>query len=40
MENEAGYEPRFALPVKLTVMDNEAHVSNICILPHRNCAPH
>jgi len=40
MENEAGYEPHFAPPVKLSVMDNEAHVSNIFILPHCYCAPH
>ena len=40
MENEAGYEPHFPPPVKLTVMDNEAHVSNICTLPQCNCTPH
>lgn len=40
MENEAGFEPHFVPPVKLTVMDNEAHVSNICILPHCICTPH
>jgi len=40
MENEAGYEPHFAPPVKLSVMDNEANVSNIFILPHCNRAPH
>jgi hypothetical protein len=39
MENEAGYEPHFAPPVKLSVMDNDAHVSNIFILPHCYCAP-
>jgi len=40
MQNEAGYEPHFAPSVKLTVMDNEAHVSNIFSSPHCSCAPH
>lgn len=40
MENEAGCEPHFAPPVKLTVMDSEARVSDIVILPHCSCAPH
>ena len=40
MENEAGCEPHFAPPVKLTVMDSETHVSVIVMLPHCSCAAH
>jgi hypothetical protein len=40
MEKEAGSEPHFPPAAKLTVMDSEAHVSDICILPQCTCTPH